>query len=104
LDESELKQNFKLSISLANKAVALDMSDSMSWYVLGNAHYTHFFTNNESTAQLASALSAYAQSEKTMQEPNPDLFYNRATVLEYLERYGEAVANYTKADAIDPSL
>ena len=60
LDESELKKNYQLSISLANKAIALDMSDSQSWYCLGNAHLTHFFTNNESTSHLDSALKAYA--------------------------------------------
>ncbi len=39
-----------------------------------------------------------------MKEPNPDLFFNRATILEYLERYGEAVRDYNSAHAIDPSL
>jgi len=39
-----------------------------------------------------------------MKEPNPDLYYNRATILEYLERYNEAVIDYTKAHAIDPTL
>jgi len=29
-----------------------------------------------------------------MKEPNPDLFFNRATILEYLERYNEAVQDY----------
>ena len=29
-----------------------------------------------------------------MTDPNPDLFFNRAIILEYLERYGEAVRDY----------
>lgn len=37
-------------------------------------------------------------------ELNPDLYYNRATILEYLERYNEAVRDYTKAHAIDSGL
>jgi chlorophyllide a reductase subunit Y len=30
-------------------------------------------------------------------EANPDLFYNRGTIFEYLERYNEAVRDYGKA-------
>lgn len=70
------------------------MRDSQSWYVLGNAHFTNFFVNNEDVEQLNLALRAYAQTERQMTEPNPDLFFNRATILEYLERYGEAVRDY----------
>ena len=39
-----------------------------------------------------------------MKEPNPDLFFNRATIFEYLERYGEAVRDYNTAHTIDPNL
>ena len=66
------------------------MGDSQSWYVLGNAHLTNFFVNNQSTKELEQALKAYSFTEKYLKEPNPDLHFNRATVLEYLERYQEA--------------
>lgn len=79
---------------MANKAAFLDMTDSESWYILGNAHLTNFFVNNESTSELESALRAYSLAEKHLIVPNPDLFYNRATVLEYLERYTEAAHNF----------
>lgn len=82
---------------MASKAIGLDMNDSQSWYVLGNAHLTNFFVNNESTKELESALKAFTLSEKHMKDPNPDLFYNRATVFEYLERYSEAATNYQVA-------
>jgi len=39
-----------------------------------------------------------------MKLPNPDLYYNRATVLEYLERYTDAAFNFQKAHQIDPTL
>ena len=39
-----------------------------------------------------------------MRQPNPDLFFNRATILEYLERYQEAIRDYEFAHAIDPNL
>lgn len=65
---------------------------------------TNFFTNNESIEQLQQALKAYTQTEKNLKEPNPDLFFNRATIYEYLERYGEAIQDYNTAFVIDPSL
>ena len=80
------------------------MTDSESWYILGNAHLTNFFTNNESTNQLESALRAYSLTEKHMKEPNPDMYYNRASVLEYLERYTDAAINFQTAHKIDPTL
>jgi len=45
-DSEKKKANYQESIKLANKSIALDMSDSQSWYVLGNAHLTNFFVNN----------------------------------------------------------
>lgn len=59
IDGAERKQNYKSSIELANKSIALDLGDSQSWYVLGNAHLTNFFVNNESTQQLELAIKAY---------------------------------------------
>jgi len=82
----------------------MDMSDGNSWYILGNAHLTNFFQNGTSADQLNLALKAYTQAERGMKTPNPDLFANRATILEYLERYQEAVRDYTHAHSIDPNL
>jgi tetratricopeptide (TPR) repeat protein len=65
--------------------------------VLGNAHMTNFFVNDEHVQELEQALKAYLQTERLLKEPNPDLFYNRATIYEYLERYGEAVKDYNLA-------
>lgn len=39
-----------------------------------------------------------------MTEANPDLFFNRAVIYEYLERYSEAVRDYNTAHSIDPAL
>jgi hypothetical protein len=65
---------------------------------------TNYFSNGEDIEQLHLALKAYAQTERNLKEPNPDLFFNRATIFEYLERYGEAVQDYNTAFVIDPSL
>lgn len=65
-DLEKRRDNYARSIKLATNAIAMDMKDSHSWYVLGNAHLTNFFTNNTDTEQLNLALKAYAQSEKWM--------------------------------------
>lgn len=104
LDVEERKKNYKLSIQLATKAISLDLKNSDSWYVLGNAHLTNFFVNDESTLELEHALKAYAQTEQNLKEANPDLFFNRGTIFEYLERYNEAVADFETAHKIDPNL
>lgn len=104
LDAEERKKNYQLSIQLATKAISLDLTASESWYVLGNAHLTNFFQNNESTLELEHALKAYAQTEKNLKEANPDLFFNRGTIFEYLERYNEAVCDFETAHKIDPNL
>lgn len=39
-----------------------------------------------------------------MKEPNPDLFYNRGTIFEYLERYNEACNDFKVAHQIDGNL
>ena len=92
--ESEAALNFKIIIHTSCSLVD----------VLGNAHLTNFFTNHESIDELTKALKAYAQTEKNMAEPNPDMFFNRATILEYLERYNEAIRDYNAAHQIDPNL
>jgi len=69
--------------------------------VLGNAHLTNFFNNGENVEQLTLALKAYAQTERNLKEPNPDLYFNRASIYEYLERYSEAIADYNTAHTID---
>jgi len=58
-DAEKKKKNYLESIALANKSVALDLGDSQSWYVLGNAHLTNFFVNNADIEQLNLALKAY---------------------------------------------
>jgi lipoprotein NlpI len=39
-----------------------------------------------------------------MKEPNPDLFFNRGVVYEYLERFNDALRDFAASHAIDPNL
>jgi len=88
----EGKENaVKQSLQLAKQAVALDLTDGYSWYVLGNAHLTNFFTSTRTVEELEFALKAYNQSESHTESKNPDLHFNRATAFKFIERYAEAV-------------
>lgn len=98
------KENFRQSIALANKAVLQNLADSESWYVLGNAYLTNFFTNDQKAEDLNSALKAYKQAEQLQKEPNPDLYYNRGQIYEHLEKYNEAIQDFNRAHEIDPTL
>ena len=96
--------NVQESVYLAKQAVQLDLSDGYSWYVLGNAHMTNFFTSSNTISELELALKAYTQATTYSTNPNPDLHYNKATTLKLLERYNQAMLEYSKAHALDPML
>lgn len=92
------------SIDYAKKAVGSDLSDSESWYILGNAHLAFFFKGTQQYEHLDFALKAYTQAEERQVYQNPDLYYNRATIYNYLEKYNAAIEDYEVAHAIDPNL
>lgn len=103
-ENNEKQRAVQESVELAKKAVALDMRDGYSWYVLGNAHLTNYFMNRPSAEELTKALKAYSQAEGLLLVPEPDLHYNRAEAFKYLERYQDAYNDFTLAHAIDPTL
>ena len=105
LCDEEAKENaVKESLQLAKQAVALDLTDGYSWYVLGNAHLTNFFTSTRTVEELEFALKAYNQSESNTEAKNPDLHFNRATAFKFIERYAEAVQEFMRANEIDRAL
>lgn len=93
------------SLKYAKIAVDLDLKDSESWYILGNASFHFAFLNTNQYEHLQKAVNSYNMAEKYQQDyKNPDLYYNRATVLLYLEKYSKAVLDLKIADSIDPTL
>ncbi|KAJ8261583.1 hypothetical protein GJAV_G00155970 [Gymnothorax javanicus] len=93
------------SVDMARQAVQLDVSDGTSWYVLGNAFISLFFSSGQNPQVSQQALSAYAQAEKVDRtaSSNPDLHFNRATLFQYEEMFGSALAGYSRAAALDPA-
>jgi tetratricopeptide (TPR) repeat protein len=117
--------NVRLSDERAKAAVALDLNNAKSWYLLGNAHLSLFFAGQRDFADLDRARKAYARAATleaggsgggggagataptpapTPARRNPDLHFNRGQVLLYLEEYDAAVAAFREAYAIDPAL
>ncbi|XP_036407000.1 tetratricopeptide repeat protein 5 [Megalops cyprinoides] len=93
------------SVDMARQAVQLDVTDGTSWYILGNAYISLFFTSGQNPQVSQQAMSAYAQAEKVDRtaSSNPDLHFNRATLFQYEEMYGSALAGYSRAAALDPA-
>ncbi|CAM9225661.1 unnamed protein product [Chrysoparadoxa australica] len=92
------------SLQKAKEAVALDLSDAHSWYVLGNAHVAIFFRVSHSTRDLQRAIQAYTTAESHGGENNPDLYFNKARVHQFLEEYQNACKAYSAAHVLDPQL
>lgn len=106
VESNDIKQDIaKESVNYAKSAVEVDMKDSESWYVLGNAYFHYAFSCKEQYDYLLKAVSSYNMSEKYQTKfKNPDLYYNRSTVNVYLENYSNAYSDLLVADSIDPTL
>lgn len=92
------------SVDMARQAVQLDVTDGTSWYILGNANVSLFFTCGQNPQLSQQALSAYGQSEKVDRAASsyPELHFNRATLFQYEEMFGSALGGYSRATALDP--
>lgn len=92
------------SMDMARQAVELDNSDGTSWYILGNAYLSLFFTCGQNPQFSKQALGAYAQSEKAdkIAPCFPELHFNRANLFQYEEMFGSALGGYSQAAALDP--
>ncbi|OMJ65905.1 hypothetical protein SteCoe_37444 [Stentor coeruleus] len=98
------KESVLKSIDIAKQALSLDFTDSESWYVLGNAHLTNYFTNSPTYEELEKSLKSYSQSTKYSVGPNPDLHFNKALALNAAEIFDEAFVELEIAHNLDPLL
>ncbi|GIY48554.1 tetratricopeptide repeat protein 5 [Caerostris darwini] len=91
------------SLEKAKEAVNLNIQDGKSWYILGNAYLSLYFTADQNSNLLKQCLSAYSHafSDDTMR-CNPDLYYNWAMALKYDENYRLALENLEKSLKYDP--
>eukprot|EP01147_Barroeca_monosierra_P010684 gene10684-2783_t len=94
------------SIKLAKQALALDYSCGRSWFVMGNAYLTHFFTFSRQNTTLQQALKAFNRAllDKEEADYHSDLHHNRGVLLKYTEAYWDAMVALRKAIELDPCL
>eukprot|EP00299_Pterocystis_sp_00344_P015279 c7620_g1_i1.p1 GENE.c7620_g1_i1~~c7620_g1_i1.p1 ORF type:complete len:425 (+),score=106.86 c7620_g1_i1:26-1276(+) len=108
LSPLEFQEELAKSMEMAKEAISMDIKDGVSWYVMGNALMGQFFGvkgTGGQTQYLRHAIKAYNQAESLLGDSQiPDLFYNRANIETYLQDYGRAVLDYSKAHNLDPSL
>ena len=72
--------NTEESLRLAKEVVSRDMKDTRSWYNLGNAYMSYFFSVTFCQEDLTRALKAYHKSQDAPHAcANPDLHYNQAS-------------------------
>lgn len=120
----QVNSNMEDSVKYAGEALALDSEDHKSWcvehtvypyelpnsstvyfrYVLGNALTSKYFTNSNDIHDLQLALDAYSKAESLGGSVNPDMYYNRGMVLQYMLDYQGALLAYHAAFTIDPNL
>ena len=93
------------SLDYAKKAISIDLQDSFSWYIYGNAYFYKAFIDKTQYNDLRLSLNAYNKAQdKLSKYKNPDLFYNRGVVHAYLENYQNAYNDFKQANDIDETL
>jgi len=105
IPSKDQKLSIEESINLAKQAIKLDLSYHKSWYVLGNANCTRFFSVSQDVSDLNKAFAAYKRSEILVNgDKNPDLYLTKGNVSRYLQHYDIALKSYYRARELDESL
>ena len=73
-------------------------------YILGNALTAQYFSYSNDMKDLHKALNAYLKSESNGGQINPDLYYNRGMILQYLLDYLGALVAYHTSFSIDKAF
>eukprot|EP00088_Acartia_fossae_P004156 TRINITY_DN1176_c0_g1_i7.p1 TRINITY_DN1176_c0_g1~~TRINITY_DN1176_c0_g1_i7.p1 ORF type:complete len:458 (+),score=88.30 TRINITY_DN1176_c0_g1_i7:46-1374(+) len=96
--------NIEESLVKGKDAVSLDTADGMSWSILGNAFFAHFFLVSQNPKTLKQAMSAYAQADKDpVSRSTPELHYNKGIALKYEEMFENALNSFSTAQRLDPT-
>jgi len=96
--------NIEESLVKGKDAVSLDTTDGVSWSVLGNAYFAHFFLVSQNPKTLKHAMSAYSQADKDpVSRSTPELHYNKGIALKYEEMFESAVNSFSKSQKLDPT-
>jgi tetratricopeptide (TPR) repeat protein len=106
--QEQSQQNINESLVNAKAAVALDVQDGHSWYLLGNAYLFQAFCvpSNERDELIDKSLKTYKHAMKLHKSEtcNVDLRFNYGVVCKYLEQHLEALRAFEYCDKMDATL
>lgn len=94
------------SVAHARSALAQNVADGASWTCLAMALLADAFTTGGGALEaLAPALKAFAQAERCGEgATNPDLLFNKAVLLRYMEDFQGAMDAFEAAGRLDDGL
>ncbi|KAJ3117560.1 Tetratricopeptide repeat protein 5 [Phlyctochytrium bullatum] len=91
------------SIALCKEALALDVSDGLSWFGIGSSYLKQFFSVSFDPKDLNKALAAYNKAAACPNmEHHPDLYRNRAQIYVYQQQYTNALNDFERSAILDP--
>lgn len=97
-------QHITESVQRAKEAIKLDISDGISWFVLGNAYLAQFFCGTQNEQTIQACMKAYSQAEKDpIAKNNPDLYFNRSMCYLYQSDFEAALESFNTAAMLDPA-
>ncbi len=105
------REKIDASLTNAKAAVALDVQDGHSWYLLGNAYLFEAFTvsSSERDQLVDKSLKTYRHAMKLHhtssgdggdKQMDPDLKFNYGVVCKYLEMHLEALKAFEYCDQV----
>lgn len=107
-DDSHVTHNeniVDLSLKYAKDAIQCDINSSKAWYVCGNAYMAKYFNNSIDILDLSKAINCYTRAEGLPNSnTNPDLYYNKAVLYQYILDFENTIKYFKIAKSIDPSF
>ena len=102
----EKNNNLLKSVEKAKQALECDVTDGVSWYILGNAYLTLFFRSqmskkDDSVLNACKAAYLKAYNDKVAKNQS-DFLFNYASVLQYEEQFLRALECLHRAAYLDP--
>ena len=101
----EKDTNLLKSLEKAKQSLECDISDGISWYILGNAYLTLFFrTQTKRDSSLLNACkAAYLKAfNHKIAKSQTDFLFNYGTVLQYEEEFLKSLECLQRAVLLDP--
>jgi tetratricopeptide (TPR) repeat protein len=93
--------DFGESIRLCKKAIEVDPEYIEAWVGLGSTFMALYFKLTHDIKDLHRALEAY---DNAIGSTNPDLYYSRAIIHQYLENIDESISDLKKTSELDRNL